>query len=225
MSRPPAIALVLVWWPLVFVSATVAVACSPWWLELPPGFPPLALAALASVAWWYLIPPLLARCLMVIAGRPQGTCTLASRRGLVWFALLQLQLPFQRLAITEELLRLVPGLYQGWLRLWGSTIAWTSVWSPGVVVADRWGLRVGAGAVIGARAHLGAHVLVPGSTGPELTIAPVQIGAHAVVGALCAVGPGAIIDDHAVLPATRPLPPFSHLAADGTRMKEGSSRD
>lgn len=214
MTRPPIIALVLVWWPSCCVIGVALIASLPWLMAWHWWW---ALSTL--VAWWYLLPPLLARLLFAIAGRPHGEHAFASRAGLVWFAVLQLQLPLQRLAFSEELLRLVPGLYQAWLRLWGSRIAWTSVWSPGVVVADRWGLDVGAHAVIGARAHLGAHVLVPGEDGPHLSIAPLRIGAGAVVGALCAIGPGASLADGAVLGATRPLPPFCRLEADGTRTK------
>ena len=48
-------------------------------------------------------------------------------------------------------LRLVPGLYSAWLRLWGSRVGRAVYWTPQVKITDRGLLKVGDGVVFGHR--------------------------------------------------------------------------
>src|SRR5262249_44560672 len=163
-----------------------------------------------ALAWVYPVPPGLARLVLAARGAPVGRATVDTPAYRTWWLLTQLQMIFNRIRVLEELLRLIPGAYGLWLNLWGSRVSLLAFWSPGVVVADRYLLEVGRGAVLGARCHLGAHIV---STTPdggwELVVAPVTIGAGGMVGALAAVGPGCVVEPHQTLPAGRFLGAFT----------------
>src|SRR5690606_21882972 len=79
-------------------------------------------------SWWmalvalYLVPPLLARLTVMCAGLPEMKEKVPSRGSYVWWFTSQLQVPFMRFSFLEEFLRMVPGLYSMWLRLWGAKV-------------------------------------------------------------------------------------------------------
>ncbi len=78
--------------------------------------------AATFVALLYVLPPVTARIVMALFGKPQGRDLRQDSTAFkVWWVLLQLQMPFNRIPWLEELLRLVPGLYPFWLNLWGAT--------------------------------------------------------------------------------------------------------
>ena len=165
---------------------------------------------LLGLAWVYLIPPLLCRLALAAFGRPCGTLTPAHPKFALWWFLTQLQILFNRLPWLEELLRLMPGLYNLWLRLWGARISLTTYWSPEAIVADRYLLEVGPGAILGGRSRIGGHViqLEPDGT-MKLIVAPVRIDGGAMVGMNAAVGPGCHVHAHETVPAGRMLKPFT----------------
>jgi hypothetical protein len=194
------------------IHAGLVLACliAPWALDAHGGW------AFAGAALLYLAPPLAARGLRAAWGwsGPEGCgargpeAPFASPAFLQWWALGQLQLVFNRLPLLEELLRLVPGLYSGWLSLWGARVGRFVFWSPGVLVADRHLLVVGDRAVIGMGTRIASHMVVGGTGGPSVLTAPVVIEERAVVGGFSTLGPGARIAAGEMPPATLVLPPF-----------------
>ncbi|HWB61829.1 MAG TPA: hypothetical protein VG733_20270, partial [Chthoniobacteraceae bacterium] len=131
----------------------------------------------------YLLPPLTARLVLRFVPIPQGRIAMGSRAFFAWWTTFQLQVIFCRLTFLEEMLRLVPGLYSLWLRLWGSRIGRLTYWSPGTTITDRSFLRIGDDVVFGAGVRLNAHVLAKNKSGAmELILAEVKIGDGAVVG-------------------------------------------
>jgi hypothetical protein len=179
--------------------------------------PPAARVA-AALAWLYVVPPLLARLILAVRGAPVGRATPDMPAYRTWWLLTQIQMPFNRLRILEEALRLIPGLYGAWLALWGARVSLFAFWSPGVFVADRYLLRIGAGAVLGARCHIGAHLVSVAADGSwELVVAPVTIERGAVIGALAMVAPGCVIYAGETVPAGRRLAPFTAWK-DGRRV-------
>jgi len=187
------------------VHAAVVVLCAsaPWLFGLSSGWILIALAGL------YLFPPLMARTLLRLWGPMPQTATLGSRAFLRWWALAQLQLVFNRLPELEELLRLIPGLYSVWLRLWGARVGRFVLWSPGVVITDRQLVSVGDHAVLGMGAKIGPHIVVRASDGTlRLLAAPVVIGREAIVGGLTVFGPGARMAPGETSHRTLVLPPF-----------------
>jgi hypothetical protein len=172
--------------------------------------PSSAVRAAAALGWIYLLPPLLGRLILAVCGCPHGRATPETPAYRTWWLLTQVQMIFNRVRVLEELLRLVPGAYSLWLNLWGSRVSLLCFWSPGVFVADRYLLRVGRGAVLGARSHIGGHLVSPSGDGSwELIVAPVTIAAGSVVGALAGVGPGCVVHANETLPAGRLLAPFT----------------
>ncbi len=95
------------------------------------------LRVLAAVAALYVAPALMARIVLKAASITEGKITLGSKSFFAWWAVLQLQNLFNRLPALDELLRLVPGLYSQWLRLWGARVGRLTYWAPGTLVLDR----------------------------------------------------------------------------------------
>ena len=181
--------------PLLHVVATIAAAFSP--------LPPAARAGLVLFVF-FLVPPLAAR----VVGIREGTFRATDSNFLRWWLSNQLQAVFNRLPI-EEVVRLVPGAYSTWLRLWGARVGSLVYWSPRCLVFDRSLVHVGDAAVIGAGASLGGHLLTRGDDGElQLIVAPVSIGPRAIVGASSLLGPGCEVGEGESVTASTVLPPF-----------------
>jgi hypothetical protein len=158
----------------------------------------------------FLVPPLVVRAATLIRPLPAGRVDIESRDFLVWWFSAQWQVVFTRLPFLEELLRLVPGLYSAWLRLWGARVGSFVYWSPGVAILDRPLVRIGSRVVFGIGVRLNGHVLAPGEDGKAtLHIAPIWVGNDVLVGGYSLVLPGCRVADGEVTPPFRSLHPFS----------------
>jgi hypothetical protein len=167
----------------------------------------------------YLLPPLAARLILYIFPILQGRITVGSKQFFSWWTSFQLQVVFCRLPFLEESLRLIPGIYSLWLRLWGSRIGRLTYWSPGTTITDRSFLCVGNDVVFGAGVRLNAHVLTKNKDGKiELLLATLKIGDRVVVGGYSLLTAGAEISSDEATRARLLLPPFS-LWRDGKRIK------
>jgi len=165
----------------------------------------------------YVAPPLLGRLLMVLFGKPAGRdITQSTRAFRVWWLLLQLQMPFNRLPWLEELLRLVPGLYPLWLNLWGARVHPATYWAPGARTLDRPYVQTGYGSVIGTDTLMSGHLARMEKGRFLVDIAAVVIGSHAVIGARASIGPGCVVGPGETLAATARLAPYNHYV-DGKR--------
>lgn len=163
----------------------------------------------AFAALLYLVPPLLGHLLIVLLGRPTGrSLGQDSAAFRVWWLLLQLQMPFNRLPWLEELLRLVPGLYPLWLRLWGARVHPATYWAPGARLLDRPYLETGYGSVIGTECLLSGHLARMEGGRFLLDVAPIVIGRQAVIGARASIGPGCTVGPGETLTATTRLAPY-----------------
>ena len=176
----------------------------------------LAGSVVFALGWLYLVPPLCARALLLFVPAPDGVFRPQDSGFFHWWLLTQLQVNYSRFPATEEALRLVPGLYSLWLRLWGSRVSLFVYWSPGVIVMDRTHLRIGPRVVIAPGARIGAHVLQTfRDGGSQLSVAPVRIDAGAMIGIMAGVGPGCHVHAHETVPPRKFLRPFSSWK-DGT---------
>lgn len=165
---------------------------------------------LLFLALLYLLPPLAVRLALAFFGRPQGMLPQRSRGFLVWWWATQWQTAFNRLPWLEELLRLVPGLYPLWIRLWGGRISLQTYVAPGVQIVDRWAVQVQAGAVLGLRCVLSGHLGTRDTAGRSIVIVAAPcVQAHAIVGGFAMLGPGAVLRAGQVLPAGRHLGPYA----------------
>ena len=79
---------------------------------------------------------------------------------------------FCRLPMLEEIMRLVPGLYSLWLRLWGARVGRLTYWGAGLRILDRSFLHIGDDVIFGAAVRLNPHVLTRNEQGEmELILA------------------------------------------------------
>lgn len=161
--------------------------------------PALALAVL------YLLPPIAARVLISVAGKPEGKLTVGSRPFLVWWTLACLQTLYVRLPILEELLKFLPFVYSNWLRLWGSRIGKMVYWAPGVTLLDRSYLEVGDRTVVGVGCKLCPHY----RKDDLLVLAPIVLGEESQVGGYVLLTPGVVVSPGENIPATLRIRPFS----------------
>ena len=162
------------------------------------------------VGWIFVVPALAARLVLARWSEPTRDVPFASDAFFKWWAISNLQALFNRLPMLEEVLRLVPGLYSAWLRLWGARIGRTTFWAPGTRVLDRSFLEIGDDVVLGAGARLSSHLIVSHAEGGmRLQVAPIRIGDGAVVGGCSVLGPGSEIAPREATNACQVLPPFS----------------
>jgi hypothetical protein len=197
-----ALMLALGFLPLLHLVAVAAAAA---WA---PGGPAGRLAAALVVL--YLLPPLAARAGAWLMPLPSGEVGTDEHGFLAWWLSAQWQVVFSRVRLLEEALRLVPGLYSAWLRLWGSRVGSLVYWSPGVELLDRGLVEIGDRVVFGAGVRLAGHVLLPGAEGrARLLVGPVKIGREALVGAYSVLVPGAEVLEGSSSPPLRLLRPSS----------------
>jgi hypothetical protein len=190
-------------WPLLHVVGSGLLLILPSWS--------LAARVGASIGALWILPPLVCRILIACCPLRDGSHAWGSRTFWSWWVSLQLQTIFLRLPFLEEILRLVPGLYSNWLRLWGSSVGRLTYWSPGVEVTDRPLLAIGDDVVLGGKVRLGSHVLRRRSDGVlELVLGRIDIGHRCAVGAQSTVGPGVRLEDGEFTHAFFLAPPFSH---------------
>jgi hypothetical protein len=160
-------------------------------------------------AWIYLLPPLASRMMILALGRPEGRLTQDMAAYRVWWVLTQWQILFNRLPWLEELLRLVPGLYALWIGLWGGRLSPFAYVGPGVLITDRYAIRVGRGAILGMECILAGHLVVRDEAGRWVVLAATPIvEAEAIVGGDARLGPGAVLRAGHMLPTGRRINPF-----------------
>ena len=168
----------------------------------------------------YLAPPLVARLALLCSRKLDGHIPIGSKAFFIWWFVFQLQIVFCRLPALEETLRLIPGLYSQWLRLWGSRIGRFAYWSAGTLITDRSFLSIGDDVVLGAGVRFNPHVLAKGQNGElELLLAPVCIGNRALVGGYSLLTAGTEIRDDETTRAFLISPPFSTWK-NGKRVRE-----
>jgi hypothetical protein len=178
----------------------------------------------AAVALLYLLPPVIARCILKIWPVREGIIQMPSRDYFVWWILLNLQVVFCRLPFLEEFMRLVPGAYGVWLRMWGSKIGRFIYWAAGLRILDRSFLDIGDGVCFGAGVRLNPHVIAQNDEGRmELLLATVHIGRRAVIGGYALLTAGTTVADDENTRACQLSPPFSHWQG-GRRTGKNPSR-
>lgn len=161
------------------------------------------------VAWIYLLPPLASRLMITIFGNPEGRLTQDVSAYRVWWVLTQLQILFNRLPWLEELLRLLPGLYALWIRLWGGRLSPFAYVGPGVQITDRHAIHVGRGAVLGMNSLLTGHLVIRDEKGRwQVLVAAPVVEPGAIVGGAAKLGPGALLRAGSMLPVGRHIMPF-----------------
>jgi len=170
---------------------------------------PLYLRISASLFVLYLLPPLLCRLILLVFGPPPRKSKQWSKPFFVWWATAQFQVLYLRLPFLEELLRIVPGLYSIWLRLWGAKIGRFVYWSPQVKIMDRPFLEIGDDVMVGYGAAFTSHHVNRSEKGElELVFGIPKVGNRVILGGLSGLAPGAEVAEDEMLPSTMGLAPY-----------------
>ncbi len=171
----------------------------------------------AAAVLLFLLPPILSRLVLSVRPLPEGDLGIGAPGFFVWWFLFQLQVLFCRLPMLEETMRLIPGLYSAWLRIWGSRIGRCVYWSAGTAVLERSLLEIGDFVVVGAGVRLNGHVLGQGSLTPagggadglRLLLGRIRIGDRALIGGYSLITAGAVVPAGAITPPCCLFSPFS----------------
>jgi acetyltransferase-like isoleucine patch superfamily enzyme len=147
------------------------------------------------------LPPLAFRAYSLAYPARAGRWLLNSPARNDWWVAHQLQMLYAAIPVFESILRLVPGLYSAWLRLWGSKIGKRVYWTALVEIIDRHMLRVGDDVLFGHRVVCSSHVIIKKRNGDfMLILRPARIGSGTFVGAFARIGPGVKIPEATIIP-------------------------
>lgn len=172
------------------IAAVVSFLRAPSWLS----------GALVPTAI-YLFPLLSFRLVSLFRPLVPGITHLDEPRYSPWWGAFQMQLIFWIVPRLEAPLLVVPGLYQAWLRAWGSTIGKDVYFTPTVRIHDRSMLRVGSGVVFGHDIDVAAHFITPIKGRQTLIVDPVRVEDGAFIGAGVRLGPGVVVEKGAMVGA------------------------
>ena len=157
-------------------------------------------AALALLFVAYLLPVLCFRVHEALWPLREGRSRIDAPGYSPWWGGHQFQLMYNAFPALESALRLLPGVYSAWLRLWGSRVGRRVYWTPRVEVADRSLLDIGDGVVFGHLTACYAHLIKPHRGGLVLYVRRIRIGDGAFLSAGSRLGPGVRIAAGTVLP-------------------------
>lgn len=150
----------------------------------------------------YLVPPLTFRLHQIFFPIKKSLTNLSDRKYSPWWGAHQIQVIYIAIPQLEAALRLVPGLYSAWLRLWGSRIGRRVYWTPNVEITDRHALDIGDRVVCGHKCKFLGHAIKPKGAGQEMALynRAIKIGSDVFIGAGSRIGPGTAIADGTFLP-------------------------
>jgi hypothetical protein len=124
-----------------------------------------------------------------------------------WWGSHQIQLIYIAFPLLETVLRLIPGLFSFWLRLWGAKIGKNVYWTPSLEIADRSLLEIGDRVIVGHRVGISCHVVKPRKNNLMLYVKKVKIGHDVFIGAATLIGPGVVINNGKSIPVSTILYP------------------
>lgn len=125
----------------------------------------------------------------------EGISYLIGEKYSPWWGSHQIQVIYIAIPVLESVLRLIPGMFSLWLRLWGSKIGKNVYWTPALEVGDRSLLEIGDNVVIGHRVGISSHVIKPRKQNLMLYVKKVKIGNNVFIGAGSNLAPGVVIND------------------------------
>jgi hypothetical protein len=150
----------------------------------------------------YGLPPMVLRIMFRWAPLKIGVSAIDGRKFSPWLAAHNIQAFYDALPYLESLLRVIPGFYSMWLRMWGSRVGYGVEWPVRMDVLDRNLMDIGNRVVFSREVELAAHVRqkMEGG-GSRVLVRQVRIGGHAFIGAGARFGPGAVAPHNANVPA------------------------
>lgn len=170
-------------------------------------YSPGIFSILAILFSLYGLPVLVYQLHQLIYPVQEGISYLQGKEYSPWWASHQIQVIYIAIPALEAVLRLIPGLFSFWLRLWGAKVGQNVYWTPGLEIADRGLLEIGDRVVIGHRVGIYSHVIKPRRQNLMLYVKKVKIGNNVFVGAGSHLAPGVVIENGVYLPVSTNLYP------------------
>ena len=130
----------------------------------------------------------------------EGISYLGSKDYSPWWGSHQIQVIYIAIPALEAVLRLIPGAFSCWLRLWGAKVGRNVYWTPGLEIADRGLIEIGDRVIIGHRVGIYSHIIKPRKQDLMLYVKKVKIGNNVFLGAGSHLSPGVVISDSTYLP-------------------------
>ena len=150
----------------------------------------------------YGLPPMVLRVMFRWAPLKIGVSAIDGRAFNAWLAAHHIHAFYDALPYLESLLRVFPGFYSMWLRMWGSRVGYGVVWPVRIDVLDRNLMDIGNRVTFEREVELAAHVRQKmDGGGARVLVRPVRVGGYAFIGACARIGPGATVPHNANVPA------------------------
>jgi len=137
----------------------------------------------------------------------EGFSQIDEKRYSPWWGGHQIQAIYIAIPQLEAVLRLIPGAFSLWLRMWGSRVGASVYWTPRVDIVDRNLLDIGDRVVFGDKVECFGHIIKPKHGRLLLYVKRIHIGHGVFIGAGSRIGPGVRIADDAYVPVLRVLFP------------------
>ncbi len=166
------------------------------------------LAVLLSI---YGLPVLIYRLHQWVYPVREGISYLLGKEYSPWWGSHQIQVIYIAIPVFEALLRLIPGVFSCWLRLWGAKVGRDVYWTPALEIADRGLLEIGDRVVVGHRVAISSHIIKPRKQNLMLYVKKVKIGNDVFMGAGCILAPGVVIGDGTFLAMATSLSPNQQM--------------
>ncbi|BAZ14945.1 hypothetical protein NIES4071_68150 [Calothrix sp. NIES-4071] len=136
----------------------------------------------------------------------EGISYLCGREYSPWWGSHQIQSIYITFPVFEAILRLIPGAFSSWLRLWGSSVGKNIYWTPKLEIADRGLIEVGDNVVFGHGVGIYAHIIKPKKENLLLYVKKVKIGSNVFIGACNNIAPGVNINNNTYIPISATFP-------------------
>lgn len=159
----------------------------------------------------YLLPPLVYRLHDFFWPVKAGVFPFEDGKYLPWWGSYEIQSIYVVFPSLEKILRVFPGFYSAWLRLWGSEIGKRVFWTPTVLIADRAFLKIENDVIFGHEVVCFPHLIKPKKQVEQwvLHLAPISIGRASFLGGQARLGPGCRIEEKTWLPIATDVRPYA----------------
>lgn len=153
------------------------------------------ISILAILFFIYGLPLLVYRLHEWVYPLQEGISYLKGKEYSPWWGSHQIQVIYIAIPVLETVLRLIPGIFSFWLRLWGAKVGKSVYWPPTLEIGDRSLLEIGDRVVIGHRVAISSHVIKPRKENLMLYVKKVRIGNDVFIGGGTFIAPGVVISD------------------------------
>ncbi len=172
---------------------------------------PNAWSLLLLVTILYGLPPLVHRLHQWRYPLVEGISYLQGKTYSPWWGSHQIQAIYIAFPALETALRLIPGLFSSWLRLWGAQVGKQVYWTPKLEISDRSLIEIGDRVIFGYQIGLYAHAIKPRHGDLMLYVKKIRIGNGVFLSGGVQIGPGVAISDNTFVPTETHLYPNQHF--------------